>query len=81
MTFTKGLAGENKSNNVIIQCHVPGLVTTKFSGFSKPNILIPTPIESVRSSMRTAGLETITFGHPTHKVQVKLYLFLSLLAL
>ncbi|RXG51327.1 Very-long-chain 3-oxoacyl-CoA reductase [Armadillidium vulgare] len=77
VSFTKSLANENRSNNVIIQCHVPALVATKFSGFTKPNIFVPTPMESVQSSMRAAGLETITFGHPTHKIQATIINFLN----
>ncbi|KAB7494287.1 Very-long-chain 3-oxoacyl-CoA reductase [Armadillidium nasatum] len=77
--FTKSLANENRSNNVIIQCHVPALVATKFSGFTKPNILVPTPMESVQSSMRTADIpvliyRTMWFHVASQKTEVTLYL-------
>ncbi|KAB7495365.1 Very-long-chain 3-oxoacyl-CoA reductase [Armadillidium nasatum] len=43
VSFSKGLAEETKANNVTVQCVIPGIVTTKFSGVRNTNLLITTP--------------------------------------
>ncbi|RXG59588.1 Very-long-chain 3-oxoacyl-CoA reductase-B [Armadillidium vulgare] len=71
VSFSKGLAEETKENNVTVQCVIPGIVTTKFSGARKTNLLITTPESYVTASLRSTGLEVCSYGHLTHRLQVK----------
>ncbi|KAL7630808.1 UNVERIFIED_CONTAM: hypothetical protein RMT77_018979 [Armadillidium vulgare] len=69
VSFSKGLAEETKENNVTVQCVIPGIVTTKFSGARKTNLLITTPESYVTASLRSTGLEVCSYGHLTHRLQ------------
>ncbi|KAB7495364.1 hypothetical protein Anas_12145, partial [Armadillidium nasatum] len=69
VSFTRGLSEEAKENNITVQCVVPGIVTTKFSGVRKTNFLVTDPETYAKATLRSTGLEVISFGPLTYRLQ------------
>ena len=67
--LSSGLATEVRSRGVIIQSTTPAFICSKMSKFTSPRLFVPSAEQFVRAQLRTVGLETQTFGCPSHQIQ------------
>ena len=68
-SFSRAVSVECRSKGVTVQCVMPFFVTTKLSTFTKTNILIPSPDDYVRNTLKTVGRNDRTFGCLSHAIQ------------
>jgi len=66
--LSRSLALEYARKNITIQSVLPSFVSTKMSKIRKTSIMVPSPSDYVRSAMQTVGIETRTYGYPSHKL-------------
>jgi len=67
--FSKGIAYEYKNQGIIIQCVMPGFVTTKMAKLRKTNLFIPSPETYVKSSLKTIGKSYHSYECMFHAIQ------------
>ena len=67
--FSKSLSAEYSSKGIIVQCVMPYFVTTKLSKIRNPSLFIPTPDNYVKSTIKTIGRTTRTYGCVAHALQ------------
>lgn len=68
--LSEDLAREYKNRGIIVQCILPGYVTTKMSKIRKPSYFSPTPKKFVESALATVGIEDHTVGYWPHNIMV-----------
>lgn len=67
--FTRSIAYEYAKKGIIIQSVLPGYVATKMSKIRKAYWMAPTPMDYVRSQLKTVGLDGQTTGYWSHELQ------------
>ena len=65
--FSRSMEMEYGHLNITIQSVLPGFVATNMSRIRKPTLMAPRPKDYVEAQMKTVGLETRTYGYPSHK--------------
>lgn len=75
--FSEDLAAEYKNRGIIVQCVLPGYVSTKMSKIRKPTFFAPSPEKYVDSALSTIGIESHTLGYWPHNVLVSNLIFMS----
>jgi len=68
--FSKSLDLELTGTGVIVQCVLPGFVTTKLSGMKRSSLTVPNPQQFVKQALATVGVEKRTGGYYSHKLQI-----------
>lgn len=71
--FSEDLAAEYKNRGIIVQCVLPGYVSTKMSKIRKPTFFAPSPDKYVDSALSTVGIESHTLGYWPHNILVSNY--------
>ncbi|KAF5288150.1 hypothetical protein FQA39_LY15494 [Lamprigera yunnana] len=66
--FSEDLNTEYSSKGIIVQCILPGFVTTNMSKIKKPTWMTPTPQIYVKSALETTGLQENSFGYFPHSL-------------
>jgi len=70
--FSRDLQLECLHLGVMVQCVLPGFVSTNMSRF-KSSLTVPTATQFVRGQMKTLGLEVSSPGYWVHKIQLGIY--------
>lgn len=66
--FSQAIQMEYANKGIICQSVLPAFVSTKMSRM-RASFMCPKPKSYVESQMKTVGLETRTYGFPSHKLQ------------
>lgn len=66
--FSQAIQIEYANKGIICQSVLPAFVSTKMSRM-RESFMVPKPKTYIESQMKTVGLETRTYGFPSHKLQ------------
>ncbi|KAI1290184.1 Very-long-chain 3-oxoacyl-CoA reductase-A [Halotydeus destructor] len=67
--LSQALSMEYGSKGIVFQSVLPAYVATKMSKIKKTSLLVPSPSAYVKAALKTAGVETRTYGYWSHKLQ------------
>lgn len=66
--LSRSLSMEYENKGITIQSVLPSFVSTNMSRIRRATIMVPKPKDYVEAAMRTVGIESRTYGYPSHKL-------------